>query len=979
MHRSLIHIVAITIFTTGCTAEWVIPEDYYVECESDADCPDTADCMLTDDGTARVCVTAGRAECGNGVQEAGEECDDGDNNTTEYGLRGRCNLKCDDYAPHCGDGTQDGIEACDAGADNTDAYGAAAGCNSECTGLAPHCGDRIINGGETCDDGADNSDEYGGVGACNASCSGYASYCGDGFADTEETCDDGEANTDAHGSPGRCNSACSGEAPSCGDGIQNGGEACDSGVDNTDAYGDAGRCNGTCNGDAPYCGDALVNGGEVCDTGSANNTDTYGSGGRCNALCNGDAPSCGDAVLNGNESCDDGVDNTDEYGVSGRCNSACNGVAPSCGDGIQNSGESCDSGANNTQEYGSAGRCNSNCTGDAPNCGDGLVNGGESCDLGVANSNAYGAPAGCQVDCSGPPAFCGDALTNGDELCDDGNTQDGDYCSSNCQNVTSVCGDGLVGADEVCDDGLTNANGYQLNQRCLTDCSGYGSHCGDGLIDATEVCDDGNRIDNGNGCSPDCTKCSSVDECSVSGVVACGDSQVHIAIEECDDGNAQTEACAYGEPLCYVCNAVCSFQPIVGAYCGDGDVQQDGREILEVAQVTDSESPYLSNSDEQWVITGPPGTLSLRVHFSSFHTEESYDFVYLGEQVYHGDLGAFTSTEVLGSEVVVRLTSDSSANYSGFTIDYVEATIDTLQWEGCDSNQVVSCTSLHPSLGSGTASCQVNHPTDSQLNCVGYDLSGCSNQDIVYVPAGPFMMGCNSAIDGDCGVNESLYHQVYLDAFVLDKKEVIVADFTDCVNSGSCSYTYTTDSFYRNYDNGRDDHPMNFVNWGDANAFCQAQGKRLPTEAEWEKAARGTDGRMFPWGTELPTCFRAVLNGWHYDPSDSEANSFGWIKGYGCGKNRTWEVGSMEDGRSPYGALDMAGNVWEFVWDWYAEDYYSQTPVGGWNNPEGPSSGSLRVTRGGSFFFTTDGSRTSYRLNPEPDVRYRDFGFRCAH
>ena len=171
MHQSLTHILAIAIFTTACTAEWIIPEDYYVECESDADCPDTADCMLTDDGTARVCVTQGRAECGNGVQEAGETCDDGDDNTLEYGLAGRCNPSCDGYAPHCGDGIENGGESCDQGAANTDAYGTEGSCNLECSGLAPHCGDAIVNGGEVCDSGTDNNtDTYGGSNRCNTAC-----------------------------------------------------------------------------------------------------------------------------------------------------------------------------------------------------------------------------------------------------------------------------------------------------------------------------------------------------------------------------------------------------------------------------------------------------------------------------------------------------------------------------------------------------------------------------------------------------------------------------------------------------------------------------------------------------------------------------------------------------------------------------------------------------------------------------------------
>jgi formylglycine-generating enzyme required for sulfatase activity len=226
---------------------------------------------------------------------------------------------------------------------------------------------------------------------------------------------------------------------------------------------------------------------------------------------------------------------------------------------------------------------------------------------------------------------------------------------------------------------------------------------------------------------------------------------------------------------------------------------------------------------------------------------------------------------------------------------------------------------------------------------------------MVYVPAGTFTMGSDDS-DPDATEDEKPQHTVYLDAFWIDRTEVTNAQYRRCVDDGACrspskTSSDTHDSYYGA--SKFDDYPVIWVDWEQANAYCTWAGKRLPTEAEWEKAARGTDRRIYPWGEGI----------------DCNHANYG-----GCAGD-TAQVASYPQGASPYGVLDMAGNVWEWVADWYAEDYYANSPD---RNPQGPGSGERRVLRGGSWLGDERVVRAALRSSGGPSLARGDLGFRCA-
>jgi len=253
--------------------------------------------------------------------------------------------------------------------------------------------------------------------------------------------------------------------------------------------------------------------------------------------------------------------------------------------------------------------------------------------------------------------------------------------------------------------------------------------------------------------------------------------------------------------------------------------------------------------------------------------------------------------------------------------------------------------------------------------------------DMVEVPAGEFLMGCDGKIEKSCDLDNPV-KLVSLSSFFIDKYEVTVEKYMSCVHEYGCSLPSFDNGYCALYIDIWDweygilpakfrekNKPMVCVSWEQAFDYCKWVGKQLPTEAQWEKAARGTDGRIYPWGNEDISCEYAVVTLFNTKTGKYE---------YGCGEYSTWDAGSIEAGVSPYGAYDLSGNVYEWVADWYDSEYYENAPK---KDPAGPETGKYKVIRGASwggdgsdFDLSSSKRKWGSPFNPGDSV----LGFRCA-
>jgi formylglycine-generating enzyme required for sulfatase activity len=312
---------------------------------------------------------------------------------------------------------------------------------------------------------------------------------------------------------------------------------------------------------------------------------------------------------------------------------------------------------------------------------------------------------------------------------------------------------------------------------------------------------------------------------------------------------------------------------------------------------------------------------------------------------------------------------------------FVVASISFISWQKFSSIPILPNPTPMPTISAtSTATATGVPPTPTKiLFGIGSTMSGKDGAPLVYVPEGEFTMGSDAddalaecqkygtGCQRDWFTNEEPPHSVTLDAFWIDQTEVTNAMYVKCVSAGGCKEptsagSKTHPNYYGNPE--FDNYPVIYVDWNMAGAYCAWAGRRLPTEAEWEKTARGTNTFTYPWGN--------TLDGTALNFCDSNC-PYNWAnRSFNDGYADVAPVGNYPSGQSAYGALDLAGNVWEWVNDWYDVYPGSETSI------PVEFKQKYRILRGGSWYYSDANAQSTYRLSNVPDNTFDNVGFRCA-
>src|SRR5688572_30947030 len=278
-----------------------------------------------------------------------------------------------------------------------------------------------------------------------------------------------------------------------------------------------------------------------------------------------------------------------------------------------------------------------------------------------------------------------------------------------------------------------------------------------------------------------------------------------------------------------------------------------------------------------------------------------------------------------------------------------KAVVPSLEGSGKEPSASSAPPITKPPAKPANSSNGVSPPKPSPMPQPPSEIIGKDGAPMVLIPVGEFTMGSDKGDD-----DEEPVHKVFLDSFYLDKFEVTNGRFAKFVEAIQSEPPWGFAD--KETPVLRQDQPVRWVNWMEAMGYCLWAGKRLPTEAEWEKAARGSDARVYPWGNDPPTLAHAVF-------------------GLKEGSDTVSAIGNRDKGKSPYGVHDLAGNLYEWTTDWYDEQFYSKNPA---INPRGPAEGSAKVQRGGSYINGAYRLRSSFRTKGDPTEHDPNVGFRCA-